>query len=89
MTMRTRTTTVTFSRPFILEEGGRELPAGAYCVETDEVLLEGISRPVYRRVLTVLRLPGTSGVPGLTRAMTINPDELDAALARDVALAGN
>jgi hypothetical protein len=52
-------------------------------VETDEELLEGISFPAYRRVLTVTHLHANSGRPSFTQALTIDPNELDAALERD------
>lgn len=59
------------------------LPAGAYTVETDAELLEGISFPVYRRKMTVLNLQAIPGDPGFLRSVTIDPNELDAALKRD------
>ena len=85
MTTRTNTKTVTFRRPFVLGGFDEVLPAGAYNVETDEELLEAISFPVYRRILTVIHLHAKSGDPRHTRALTIDPNELDAALARDQA----
>ena len=87
MTIRTSKKTVTFRRPFVLGGLDEVLPAGAYIVETDEELLEGISFPAYRRILTLIRLQAKSGGPGLMRALTIDPNELDAALKRDQALA--
>ena len=83
MTTRTSKRTVTFKRPFILQSFNKELPAGAYEVETDEELLEGVSFPVYRRILTIIHLPPTPGRPGETMALTVNPIELDSALERD------
>jgi len=83
MTTRTSKKTVIFRRPFVLGGFDEVLPAGAYSVETDEELLEGISFPAYRRVFTVIHLQAKSGHPGLTRALTIDPNELDAALERD------
>jgi hypothetical protein len=83
MTTRTSKKTVTFRRPFVLGGFDEMLPAGAYSVETDEELLEGISFAAYRRILTVIHLHSRSGHPGLTRALTIDPSELDAALERD------
>jgi hypothetical protein len=85
MTVRTSKKTVSFRRPFVLGGFDEVLPAGAYSVETDEELLEGISFPAYRRILTVIHLHAKSGHPGLTRALTIDPNELDAALERDQA----
>jgi hypothetical protein len=85
MTIRTSKKTVTFRKPFVLGGFDEVLPAGAYSVETDEELLEGISFPAYRRILTLIDLHAKPGHPGLTRALTIDPNELDAALKRDQA----
>jgi hypothetical protein len=85
MTLRTTTKTVTFRRPFILGGFDEVLPAGAYKVETDEELLEGLSFPAYRRTLTVIHLHPRPGHPGLMQTLTIDPSELDAALKRDQA----
>ncbi len=87
MTIRTSTDTVTFKRPFVLGGFDEELSAGTYSVETDEELLDGLSFPAYRRILTMIRLHAKSGHPGLTRTLTIDPKELDAALKRDQAAA--
>lgn len=83
MTLRTSTKTVTFGRPFVLGGFDEVLPAGAYCVETDEELLEAISFPVYRRKLTLIHLHAKPGHPGLRQTLKIDPNELDAALKRD------
>ena len=83
MTTRTSIKSVTFKRPFVLGDFDEVQPAGIYRVETDEELLEGISFPAYRRILTVIHLHTRSGRPGLTRTLTIDPNELDAALKRD------
>ena len=85
MTIRTSKRTVTFARPFVLGGFDEELPAGAYSVETDEEVLEGISFPVYRRILTVIHLHANPDHPGVTQTLTIDPNELDAALVRDQA----
>ena len=83
--MATRTTkkTVTFTKPFILKNVDEVLPAGAYTVETDEEPLEGISFLAFRRVLTLLHLPGKPGSAVIESVMTIDPTDLDAALERD------
>jgi hypothetical protein len=86
MTTRTTKRTVTFSNAFILDGYNEPQPAGDYVVETDEELLEGVSFPAYRRVLTLLRLPAKGG---LTRTWTIDPKDLEAALARDQAVAAS
>ena len=83
MPIRTSVKNVTFHKPFLLKGMNEVLPAGTYTVETDEERLDSISFPAYRRVLTVLHLRAKSGNPLLTRALTIDPAELDAALNRD------
>jgi hypothetical protein len=85
MTIRTSKKTVTFRKPFVLGEFDEVLPDGAYGVETDEELLEGISFPAWRRKLTLIHLHAKSGNPGLARTLTIDPKELDEALKRDQA----
>lgn len=85
MTMRTRKKSVTFNKSFVLGGFDEVLPAGTYSVEMDEELLEGISFPVYRRILTLIHLHARSGSPGLTRTLPIDPKELEAALERDQA----
>jgi hypothetical protein len=83
MLTRTSRRTVTFRRPFVLGSFDKELPAGAYEVETDEELLQGVSFPAYRRTLTLLHLQPRLGRPRLAQTLTIDPNELDAALERD------
>jgi hypothetical protein len=85
MTIRTTKTTVTFLNPFTFRDFDDVLPPGVYEVETDEELLEGLSFHAYRRTLTLIHLPAKSGRQELTRTLTIDPDDLDVALKRDVA----
>ena len=88
MTTRTTTRTVTFNRPFVLTSIGEEQPAGDYTVETDEELLEGTSVPAYRRIATLIRLPGRPGSTVLESVVNIDAAELDAALERDASGGG-
>ena len=83
MKQRTSQRAVAFRRPFFLEALGEELPAGSYCVETEEELVEGISYAAYRRTATVLLLPAAAGINGFSRALTIDPQDLETALERD------
>jgi len=78
--IRTSTRKVRFGRRFTLGGSGEVLPPGTYEVETDEELLEGVSFPVFRRILTLLHLHPKAG---LQRTLTIDPNDLDAALLRD------
>jgi hypothetical protein len=81
MTTRTNARIVTFARPFVLKGVDRELPAGDYRVVTDEELIEGLSFPVYRRVSTMIFVPGQSA--SSFEMVTIDPQELGAAQERD------
>lgn len=83
MLTRTREKTWTFSKPFMLKGVDRELPAGSYRVATDEELIEGLSFPVYRRVATIIFVPGRNRAS--LEMLSIDPDDLQAAQERDVA----
>jgi hypothetical protein len=90
MTLRTRSETVTFCRPFVLAGLDGAQPAGRYTVETDEELLPTVSHTAYRRLATWFRLPAITAdersVGGRTQVASVDPIELEAALARDGAL---
>ena len=49
---------MTFRHPFQIKGIDRRLPAGAYEVVTDEELIEGLSFPCFRRVATMIMIPG-------------------------------
>ena len=49
---------MTFKHPFQIKGIDRRLPAGAYEVVTDEELIEGLSFPCFRRVATMIMIPG-------------------------------
>jgi hypothetical protein len=55
----------------------------AYILDTDEELIEGLSRLAYRRVATLLHLPSTSRPQSHTEVVSVDPAELAAALERD------
>ncbi|MEP0340013.1 MAG: hypothetical protein ABJ388_06075 [Alphaproteobacteria bacterium] len=83
MTTRTTEKTVTFARPFVLGGFDEVLPAGDYRVETDEELLQSLSFPVFHRLRSVIYLHRGTNAQRNARALTIDPNEIDAALARD------
>jgi hypothetical protein len=80
MSTRTNRETVTFAHPFTLEGVGRMLPAGRYEVVTDEELIEGLSFPVYRRVATMMLVPGQSS--SSVEMLTVDPRSLASARQR-------
>jgi hypothetical protein len=82
---RSRSKSIVFAKPFFLKGIDRVLSAGEYRVVTDEELIEGISFPVYRRVSTMIFVPGTTPGTSSIEMVTIDPLELQAALERDAA----
>ena len=58
MTLRSRRETFTFHHPFRIKGIDRLLPAGAYDVVTDEEMIEGLSFASFRRVATMIMVPG-------------------------------
>ena len=81
--MRTTKRTVTFKSPFTVNNSAGELPAGTYDIEVDEEEIAGVELTAYRRVGTLLFVQQA----GSTRSVTIEPQQLDAALQRDAGLA--
>lgn len=60
MTMRSRRETITFRHPFRIKGIDRQLSAGAYEVITDEEMIEGLSFASFRRVATMMMVPGAA-----------------------------
>ncbi|MBI5260639.1 MAG: hypothetical protein HY852_02330 [Bradyrhizobium sp.] len=58
MVTRSRRETIHFQHNFLLKGVDRLLPPGAYEVITDEEMIEGLSFPSYRRVATMIVVPG-------------------------------
>jgi hypothetical protein len=83
MTVRTTRSTISFSQPFKLRDLDDIQPAGDYLLDTDEELIEGLSRLAYQRVATYLHLPSTSRPQSRTELLSVSPAELDAALEKD------
>lgn len=77
--MRTRKSTVSFNKPFVLNAQVGELPAGTYDVETDEEEIGAGEYTGFRRTAVVLYVRQE----GSTRSIGATPKELDSALARD------
>jgi hypothetical protein len=58
MTTRSRRETITFLHPFRINGIDRLLSPGAYEVITDEEMIEGLSFASFRRVATMIMVPG-------------------------------
>ncbi len=90
MTERITRSSVTFLHDFFLRDIDGVQPPGTYLVETVEEPLGTLSFLAYRRVCTTVTLPAI-GVTSLRKqVVAIDPDELQAALAKDaLATAGD
>jgi hypothetical protein len=83
LTLRTNRTTVSFLNPFSLKDLDGVQPAGDYIVETDNEVIEGLSRVAHRRVATLLTIPCVSASRGLSERVSVDQADLDAALMKD------
>ena len=83
MPVRTTTRMVTFTNPFMLKGYDELLEPGCYEVETDEELIEALSFPAYRRIMTLIHLRPAAENSGVRQTLTIDPGSLDAALKQD------
>jgi hypothetical protein len=84
MATRSLSELVTFSHSFELKGVDRLLPPGDYRVVTDQELIEELSFPVYRRVATMIFVPGPTRHASSVEMVTIDPQELQAAKERDL-----
>jgi hypothetical protein len=82
MTTRTRRKIWQFSGPFRLKGVDHMLPAGSYQVTTDEELIESLSFPVYRRVGTMILVPGQTRSSSV-EMFSVDPADLQAAHDND------
>jgi len=73
---RSRRETITFRHPFRIKGIERELPAGPYEVVTDEELIEGLSFPCFRRVATLIMIPGAPPHQASTEMLSISSVDL-------------
>ena len=81
--MRSSRKVVTFQHPFNFVGLDGTQPAGTYVVVTDEEQIPALSFVSWRRVETSLRLPAVGRDTGLEQVITINPQDLAAALVKD------
>jgi hypothetical protein len=73
---RSRRETVTFAHPFRIRGIDRQLQAGAYEVVTDDELIEGLSFPCFRRVATMIMVPGAPPRHSSTEMISISSVDL-------------
>ena len=84
---RSRRETVTFRHPFRIKGIDRQLQAGAYEVVTDEEMIEGLSFPCFRRVATMIMVPGAAPRMSAMEMISIDSADLSNAQRNDVGAA--
>jgi hypothetical protein len=82
---RSRRETVTFRHPFRIKGIDRQLRAGAYEVVTDEELIEGLSFASFRRIATMIMVPGAPPHQSSIEMISINSADLADAQQADAA----
>jgi hypothetical protein len=86
MTTRSRRETVHFRHPFRIKGIDRLLPAGAYEVITDEEMIEGLSFPCFRRVATLIMVPGAPPRHSSMEMISISSIDLSDAQRNDASV---
>ena len=74
--MRSRRETIHFKHPFRIKGIDRLLSPGAYEVVTDEEMIEGLSFPSFRRVATMIMVPGAAPRQSSMEMISINSIDL-------------
>jgi hypothetical protein len=87
MTMRSRRETITFRHPFRIKGIDRQLSAGAYEVITDEEMIEGLSFASFRRVATMIMVPGAAPRASSMEMISISAADLSDAQRIDASAA--
>ncbi|HEV7409038.1 MAG TPA: hypothetical protein VGO01_11185 [Bradyrhizobium sp.] len=87
MTMRSRRETITFRHPFRIKGIDRLLSAGAYEVVTDEEMIEGLSFASFRRVATMIMVPGAAPRASSMEMISISAADLSDAQRDDASAA--
>jgi len=74
---------VHFKNAFRLNGVDRLLPPGGYEVVTDEEMIEGLSFPSFRRVATMIMVPGAAPHISTVEMISISPADLSDAQRND------
>jgi hypothetical protein len=83
VTTRTRREKLHFKHPFRIEGVDRVLSPGDYEVVTDEEMIEGLSFPSYRRIATLIMVPGAPPRHSSVEMISISSADLSDALRID------
>jgi hypothetical protein len=83
VTTRSRRETVHFKHSFRIRGVDRLLPPGPYEVVTDEEMIEGLSFPCFRRVATLMMVPGAPPRNSTVEMISISSVDLSNAQRED------
>ena len=83
MTTRSRRETVHFRHPFHIKGIDRQLAPGPYEIITDEEMIEGLSFPCFRRVATMIMVPGAAPRHSSMEMISISSVDLSDAQRND------
>jgi hypothetical protein len=86
MTIRTRRETVHFRHPFLIKGIDRQLAPGPYEVITDDEIIEGLSFPCFRRVATMIMVPGAPPRRSVMEMISVSPADLSDAQRLDASI---
>jgi hypothetical protein len=86
MTTRSRRETLTFKHPFRIKGIDRLLSAGDYEVITDEEMIEGLSFASFRRVATMIMVPGAAPRSASMEMISISAVDLSDAQRNDTSV---
>ena len=86
MTTRSRRETVHFNHPFQIKGIDWLLPAGDYEVVTDEEMIEGLSFACFRRIATMIMVPGPSLHTSSMEMISISSVDLSDAQRNDASV---
>ena len=87
MTTRSRRETVHFKHPFRIKGIDRLLSPGAYEVITDEEMIEGLSFASFRRIATMIMVPGVAPRNSSMEMISISSVDLSDAQRSDASAA--
>jgi hypothetical protein len=87
MTTRSRREMVHFNHPFHIKGIDRLLAPGAYEVITDEEMIEGLSFASFRRLATMIMVPGVAPRTSSMEMISISAVDLSDARCRDASAA--
>jgi hypothetical protein len=87
MTTRSRRETIHFKHPFRIKGIDRLLAPGAYEIITDEEMIEGLSFASFRRVATMIMVPGAAPRTSSMEMISISAIDLSDAQRDDASAA--